>query len=160
MDPVALQILADGWRRDAETLHACVLLLRERLADPSPGKWSAAGYELNRGYNVLKKSFERLCETFENHFEKTGNYHDKLIERVTLEITGIRPALLPAEAIRPVRELKGFRHLFRHAYDLELDPDRLLKIADHAEFCAAGFPRWCETFLQKVGPLLDEPLRS
>ena len=62
----------------------------------------------------MEKAFERLCEAFENHLEKTGRYHDTLIERVTLDLKGIRPAFLPADAVRDIRELKGFRHLFRH----------------------------------------------
>lgn len=49
----------------------------------------------------------------------------KSLLRASLDLQGIRPAFLPAEAVRDVRELKGLRHLFRHAYDLDLDPARV-----------------------------------
>jgi hypothetical protein len=150
MDRIALQILEDGWVQDGKTMRRAAALLESRLAEPTDGRWAAAAFEINRIYNILKKAFERLCETFENHLVKTGRYHDTLIERVTLDLKGIRPAFLPAEAIRDVRELKGFRHLFRHAYDLDLDPVRVTAAADNAARCVQSFDGWCAAFLATV----------
>jgi len=150
MDRIALQILEDGWTQDGRVLRRAVETLDRRLAESSEGRFAAAAFELNRIYNILEKSFERLCETFENHLEKTGRYHDTLIERVALDLTGIRPALLPADAVRDVRELKGFRHLFRHAYDLDLDPARVTAVAAQAARCVAGLDGWCREFLATV----------
>lgn len=150
MDPVAIQILEDGWRKDAGVLQSSVDIMRHRLAEESEARWAATAYEINRFFNVLEKSFERLCVTFENHFEKGGSYHERLIERMEMEISGIRPAFLPQDALHPVRELKGFRHVVRHAYDLELDSERLIRLVGQAETVAQGFPFWCETFLVEV----------
>jgi hypothetical protein len=150
MDRIALQILEDGWVQDGKTMRRAAALLESRLAEPTDGRWAAAAFEINRIYNILEKAFERLCETFENHLVKTGRYHDTLIERVTLDLKGIRPAFLPAEAIRDVRELKGFRHLFRHAYDLDLDPVRVTAAADNAARCVRSFDGWCAAFLATV----------
>lgn len=150
MDRIALQILEDGWAQDARVMHRAVSTLEARLAESTAGRWAAAAYELNRIYNIMEKSFERLCETFENHLEKKGRYHDALIERVALEITSIRPAFLPPDAVRAVRELKGFRHIFRHAYDLELDPARVEAAAENARACVAAFEGWCQAFLAVV----------
>lgn len=147
MDPVAIQILEDGWRKDAATLQQAVETMRTRLAENSEGRWAATAFELNRFYNILEKSFERTCETFENHFQKGGSYHEKLIERMELEIHGIRPAFLPREALPAIRELKGFRHVMRHAYDLHLDPDRLTRLVHLAEDVGQAFPKWCASFL-------------
>jgi hypothetical protein len=108
MDRIALQILEDGWEQDGRAMRRAVGILRQRLAESSDGRWAAAAFEMNRIYNILEKAFERLSESFENHLQKTGRYHDTLIERVTLELKGIRPAFLPADAVRDVRELEGF----------------------------------------------------
>ena len=150
MDRIALQILEDGWEQDARVMQRAAETLAARLHESADSRWAAAAFEINRIYNILEKAFERLCETFENHLEKTGRYHDTLIERVTLDLQGIRPAFLPAEAVRAVRELKGFRHLFRHAYDLDLDPARVTAAAENATRCVARFNGWCETFLATV----------
>jgi hypothetical protein len=131
-------------------MRRAAALLESRLAEPTDGRWAATAFEINRIYNFLEKAFERLCETFENHLVKTGRYHDTLIERVTLDLKGIRPAFLPAEAVRDVRELKGFRRLFRHAYDLDLDPVRVTAAADNAARCVRSFDGWCAAFLATV----------
>jgi hypothetical protein len=149
MDRIALQILEDGWEQDGRAMCRAVATLRHRLAESTDDRWAAA-FEINRIYNILEKSFERLCESFENHLEKTGRYRDTLIERVTLDLKGIRPAFLPGDAVRDVRELKGFRHLFRHAYDLDLDPVRVAAAAENAARCVAGFDGWCRSFLKEV----------
>jgi hypothetical protein len=44
---------------------------------------------------------------------------------MSLEIEGIRPAVLSAQAAVYLRQLLSFRHFFRHAYSLHLDPHRL-----------------------------------
>jgi len=150
MDRIALQILEDGWEQDGRAMRRAVGILKDRLAESTDGPWAAAAFEINRTYNILEKAFERLCESFENHLEKTGRYHDTLIERVTLELKEIRPAFLPADAVRDVRELKGFRHLFRHAYDLDLDPVRVTAAAENATHCVDEFDDWCRSFLKTV----------
>ena len=150
MDRIALQILEDGWAQDGRAMRRAESILRQRLAESTDGRWAAAAFEINRIYNILEKAFERLCQSFENHLEKTGRYHDTLIERVTLALKGIRPSFLPSEAVRDVRELKGFRHLFRHAYDLDLDPVRVQAAAENAARCVEGFDAWCRAFLEAV----------
>ena len=40
---------------------------------------------------------------------------ERLIQRLALTLPGIRPAFIPKDGVRAVRELKGFRHVVRHA---------------------------------------------
>ena len=142
MDRVGLAILEQELAADATVMAEAARLAAERLADEHAGHLSACGYELNRFYNVLEKSFERLCETFENHFENAGDYHERLLERVSLDLPGIRPRFLPAEQRSRVRELKSFRHFFRHAYDPILRADRLAELVTAASDVSAAFSEW------------------
>ena len=144
MDRIALQILEDSWKHDARVMQRATDTLQLRLQEQTDGRWAAAAFEINRIYNIMEKAFERLCEAFENHFEKSGRYHDSLIERVTLDLHSIRPAFRPGDAVRDIRELKGFRHLFRHAYDLDLDPARVTAAAENATRCVARFNGWAD----------------
>lgn len=150
MDPVAVQILEEGWKKDGKVLSEVAAVIDQRLAERHAASAAAAAYELNRFYNVLVKSFERLCETFENHFEKGAAYHERLIERMELPVSGIRPCFLPPEALPAVRELKGLWHVMRHGYDLQLDLGRLASLAGHAGRVAEAFPHWCTAFLAEV----------
>lgn len=150
MDAVALEILRQGLRKDANVLGAAVAAAREQLDNPHSGHLEACAYQLNRAFNVLEKAFERVCVSFENHFQKGPAYHEDLIERMTLELPGIRPRFLPPEQVVPVRDLKGFRHVFRHAYELELQEERLRSVVAHAESIQQTFPEWCNGFFAEI----------
>jgi hypothetical protein len=150
MDRIALAILEQELKADATVMAEAARLAGERLADEHAGHLSACGYELNRMYNVLEKSFERLCGAFENHFEKAGDYHERLLERMALDLPGIRPRFLPSEFRAPVRELKSFRHFFRHAYDPILRSDRLEELVAGAAGVSAAFPTWVSSFCDTI----------
>lgn len=62
----------------------------------------------------------------------------------------MRPALLPRELKNPLEELKGFRHVFVHAYELELDPEKLALLLKYAERVASKFPALTEAFVEDV----------
>ena len=150
MDRIGLEILHQELLSDARVLQESASAARERMTQPYVGSSEACGYQLNRFYNILERGFERICESFENHFEKRGDYHEKLILRMTLSLPGIRPAFFPAELIESLRELKGFRHVFRHAYDLILRHDHLESLVQHAEKLAAAQPSLIDTFIREV----------
>ena len=41
-------------------------------------------------------------------------------------IEGVRPALISMESYQYLDEIRGFRHVFRHAYSYGLDDERVL----------------------------------
>ena len=150
MDRIGLEILHQELLSDVRVLQDSACAARERITQTFSGSSEACGYQLNRFYNILERGFERICESFENHFEKRGDYHEKLILRMTLSLPGIRPAFLPCESVESLRELKGFRHIFRHAYDLILITDRLESLVRHAEKLADDQLERIEAFIREV----------
>ena len=82
-----------------------------RIRESTPGHLEACAYELARLYNVLERMFERICEDFENHFEKQGADHEKLVQRLSLNLEGLRPPFIPASGLQNIRDLKGFRQV-------------------------------------------------
>jgi hypothetical protein len=150
MDAAGLTVLLAELHADCSVATDAGRKAGLRLRAPSPGHLEACAYELARLYNVLEKMLERICEAFENHFEKRGDYHEKLIQRLNLRLEGIRPAFIPAGRAAEVRELKGFRHVMRHAYDLTLRPDRLSELVSVAERLVDELPAWCAGFGREV----------
>jgi hypothetical protein len=150
MDRVGLEILRGELARDAQVIHHAAETAQARFSQDVPGHLEACGFELHRLYNTLEKAFERICGAFETHFERRGDFPERLIERMALAVNGVRPAFLPEEHWDLVRELKGFRHLFRHAYDLKLRADRLRELVAAAAEVAAAFPRWSDVFFAQV----------
>jgi hypothetical protein len=150
MDAAGLIILLKEMEVDSRVAQDAAEKAAQRLREDFPGRLEACAYELSRFYNVFERMLERLCEAFENHFEKRGDFHEKLIQRLALELEGIRPAFIPNSRIADVRELKAFRHVMRHAYDLTLREDRLTELSAIAEKVAAELPGWCADFGKRV----------
>ena len=86
---------------------------------------AASAYLLHNIYNALENSFEQVSRSFENHVMDLAQWHKELLGKMFLEIPGIRPAVLPRELIGTLNDLRGFRHVFRHSYDFEIDPKKL-----------------------------------
>ncbi len=103
MDAVGLAVLLREVEADCSVIEDAARKAGLRLQDGTDGHLDAAAYQLARLYNVVEKVLERICRAFENHFDKTGDYHERLIQRLALALPGIRPAFIPKEAVNAVR---------------------------------------------------------
>lgn len=56
----------------------------------------------------MKVKHGRLSSDYTHHLDKQGDYHERLIHRLTLALPGIRPAFIPKDGERTVRELSAF----------------------------------------------------
>src|ERR1700726_3529916 len=117
MDAAGLTILLKELDMDCGVVRDAAQKAAQRVRQESAGSLEACAYELARFYNTFERMLERIAEQFENHFDKRGDYHEKLPQRLSLGFEGIRPAFIPSKILPDLRDLKGFRHLVRHAYD-------------------------------------------
>jgi len=150
MDAAGLTVLLKELEADGAVAQDAARKAVERLREQNPGHLEASAYELTRFYNVIERMFERICDDFENHFEKRGDYHERLLQRLSLDLAGIRPAFIPRDRVEALRELKGFRHVVRHAYDLTLRPERLSDLTRLAQDLASELANWCRELGRKV----------
>jgi len=86
----------------------------------------STGYWLHNLYCAYEEVFKRVAGFWENNVSINGEYHIHLLRRMLLEIRGIRPALLSEKSYNFLNELRGFRHVFRHAYSYGLDDERVV----------------------------------
>ena len=150
MDAIGLAVLLREIEADCHVIEDAAAKARARLAGAEDGHLEASGHELTRLYNVFEKILDRICRGFENRFDKQYDYHERLIQRLSLTLPGIRPSFIPKEGVRAVRELKGFRHLVRHAYDLEFDERRLAALVALASSLAVDLPDWTLEFAART----------
>ena len=150
MDAAGLIILVKELEADCRVARAAAENAALLLREGGRGHLEACAYELGRMYNIVERMFERICEDFENQFEKRGDYHERLLQRLSLDLPGIRPSFLPPNEAPALRELKGFRHLTRHAYDLTLRADRVEELTKMAVELTGKLPGWCLEFERKV----------
>jgi hypothetical protein len=150
VDATGLTILLAELVDDCAVAQTAARNATLRLNEQINGSSEACAYELARFYNVFEHMLERVCREFENHFDQRQDYHERLLKRLSLNLPGIRPAFIPLERLPDVRELKGFRHVVRHAYDLTLRTDRLTELVACAERVALELPAWCAELGRKV----------
>ena len=111
-------------------------------------------YNLHNLYNAFEDLFREIAKIFENEIESLDYYHKELLKRMTIEISGIRPKILSKESYAVLDELRGFRHIFRHAYTYEIIPekieflkDKLLRNWDLIKRDLYNFKSWLKSLL-------------
>ena len=77
-------------------------------------------------YTSVEDLLKSTAVTFENNIESAQSYHIELLNRMKLDIKGIRATVISDDSFKILNKLRSFRHFVRHAYDYELDKDELL----------------------------------
>jgi hypothetical protein len=86
----------------------------------------------------------------ENQISDSAKWHSLLLQRMTQEIQGVRPALLSQESYFLLNVLRGFRHFFRHAYGILIDYAQLQSNLDKAKALKALLNQDLTSFLNKL----------
>ena len=79
---------------------------------------------LENYYTCAESIFLRISQYFENNLEPS-RWHADLLQKMTLDIDGIRPRAVDLQDVPALHELRRFRHFRRNYFDLEYDWDRL-----------------------------------
>ena len=79
---------------------------------------------LENYYTCLETILLRISQHFENRLG-SDRWHTDLLQKMTLEIKGVRVAAVSEAAFPPLLQLLQFRHFKRNYFELEHDWDRL-----------------------------------
>lgn len=94
---------------------------RKHNIEKDRARLESLAYQLHNLYCAFEDLFKIVTRFFDNNVDKRDRYHAELLRRMSLDIKGIRPALLSNETYRLLDNLRGFRHFFRHAYRYEIE---------------------------------------
>ncbi len=120
-------ILINSIRRDLDAIAAIYDELERHplSAETDNDVLIVIAYYLHNLYNAFENIFQNIAAVFENSIEDEGRWHAQLLERMGLDAMPLRPAVIDDAVYEALDELRRFRHLFRHSYMIELDPQRL-----------------------------------
>jgi hypothetical protein len=79
---------------------------------------------LENYYTCLETLFLRVSQYFENSLLK-NKWHSDLLDKMILDIEGIRPPVVSSETYKNLRELMRFRHFKRYYFELDYDWKKL-----------------------------------
>lgn len=115
-----------------------------------PIDWGALGYTIHTLYGVAENYFLRINKFFENGLPY-DRWHRSLVEKMGLDIPGVRPPLFTdATQRRDAGELLKFRHRMRNLYGEDLDPDKTRDIQSIAMRFFGGFPEMHQNFRYRL----------
>jgi hypothetical protein len=155
---LALAEELEGDARELERLLGHNRRAWERIAGGAtdPIDWGALGFTLHSAYGIVENYFLRVSKFFENNLD-ADRWHKALVEKMGLEIPGLRPALLSDEkAKRQAMELLKFRHRFRNLYGEDLDPEKTAEIQRIAQEFFPAFAMLHAGFVAKLRALARE----
>lgn len=111
-------------------------------------------YHLHNLYNAFENTFQNIAAVFENSVDEVERWHAQLLERMRLDVMPLRPAVIDDTAYDALDELRRFRHLFRHAYSVKLDPLRLQLVMHKALALGAIHTEQLKRFMDFLQGLL------
>lgn len=126
-----------------------------RTETPDEFDHAAHGYTLHNLYNAFEAYFLRVAKFFENNLDETG-WHRDLLERMTLNIEGVRVQLFPREFAQRLEELLKFRHRFRNIYKSTLDPRKMIPVQEAADNIATDFVAYHDRYREFLHALAEE----
>jgi hypothetical protein len=97
-------------------------------AEAAAASCAQAAVALHHAYGAIESIMERIVRTIDGDLPIGSDWHQALLHTMGLEIDGVRPAMLSRESVAGLRQILSFRHFFRHAYAVELDPARLAEL--------------------------------
>jgi hypothetical protein len=110
----------------------------------------AMAYHLHNLYNAMENSFHQISRSFENQVKDISRWHFELLNMMFLDVSPLRPAVLPAN-FRPVlNDLRAFRHFFRHSYGCEMDNEKLANLWKRWTIDGPGIISALKTFAEAL----------
>jgi hypothetical protein len=150
VDDLTLAVLKAEVFEDCRVISAAAALARERFGSGTDSEMEASAFQLSRLYNAIEQLALRIAKAFENNIDDEHGWHMELLRRLSIAIPNVRLPLISAELLPDLQELRGFRHVVRHAYDLTLRKDKLMDLLDVAERVAVRLPAACASFFDTV----------
>ena len=156
MDRIGLVTLQAEVMDDVRVVSEAAAMARLRLSIGNDSGLESCAYQLVRVFNIIEQMGLRIAKAFENHIDDERGWHAELIHRLSIELPGIRTALYQPEILPALRDLRGFRHVITHAYDLVLEADRLAIVVRHAGEAARLLPGMVGSFFETIRVDLTE----
>ncbi|MGH8248219.1 MAG: hypothetical protein ACREUU_17495, partial [Gammaproteobacteria bacterium] len=132
----AFQVLARRIRAEMNELERSVnraerawQAAQQRQADQDIYIDSAA-LNLHSFYSGVEKVFETVALELDGGLPKGEAWHRELLQQMTFELPGTRPAMISPETSKGLDEYRRFRHVVRNVYAEHLDPERVGKLVE------------------------------
>ncbi|MCK4660911.1 MAG: antitoxin [Phycisphaerae bacterium] len=162
-NPDDLRVLRKEIEADLATISQLAEVLVEARAtlpaEPDQKDLAYIAYLLHGIYTGWESAMRRIATTFENRLDP-ARWHAQLLQRMSLDLPGIRPPVIDPSLRLHLEKLRSFRHFFRHSYGVPLRWAELKLVLDAFEAAASEMAESFSRFLsnvEKITDLSEEP---
>lgn len=99
-------------------------------------------------YMGVEKILKLIAEEMNGGAPRGEGWHKRLLHTMSLEIKGIRPAVISKELYPDLLKFLGFRHVVRQAYGFQLDVKKLNELE-------RIFPKTWKSFSREIKKFCD-----
>ena len=85
----------------------------------------AVALNLHGFYAGIERLLEMIADGVDQTKPSGASWHRDLLQQLTAEIAGIRPAALSAGTRNKLERYRGFRHVVRNVYTFNLDAEQI-----------------------------------
>lgn len=117
--------------------------------DPYQKDLAYIAYLLHGIYTGWESAMRRIAVTFENRLDP-ARWHAQLLERMALDLPGIRPPVIEADLRLHLERLRSFRHFFRHSYAVPLRRREIELVLEHYDAAQPEMNDRLPRFLSQV----------
>jgi hypothetical protein len=115
---------------------------------------TAAATGLHNVYNGIEDILLNIAKDVDGSVPEGSSMHQDLLDQMAVEIPDLRYALLSDDLLKDLTELKGFRHLVRHRYGMDLIGSKVMENVQRME---RTFPEFVVALEALENALLAEP---
>ena len=90
----------------------------------------ATALNLHGFYAGLERVFVVVAERIDKSLPCGANWHQELLQQMSAELPGVRPAVVSSSVAADLERFRGFRHVVRNVYAYVLDPRRVSELMD------------------------------
>ncbi|MFB6274051.1 MAG: hypothetical protein ABEL51_14270 [Salinibacter sp.] len=106
-------------------------VLRKASSDVTEIETRAAGSLLHDFYTGLERIFQRIAVKIDQDLPSGEDWHRQLLQRMSIPLEGVRPAVITQKQAEHLEAYMGFRHVFRNIYGFELRWRRIEPLAEN-----------------------------
>lgn len=110
--------------------------------------YSNLALKLHNFYTGCERIFRIIASELNHALPSSYDWHKRLLQRMSLEVAGRRPAVISEKLQRELEDFLAFRHVVRNIYGYELDPERMDRLLDK-------YPLTWETFRSEMARFIE-----
>jgi hypothetical protein len=118
--------------------------------------WDAVALNLHSYYSGVERIFEDIARTIDRTLPESADWHQRLLVQMSIEIPGVRPAVLDRNTRMSLDEFRAFRHVVRNVYAFNFRPNRLQELVQDLSSSFGAVQNQLTIFIQFL-EALDDP---